>query len=122
MVNAIEDHVQGEGRSVRVRTAIELLQRLYTDPKLRLGTVAASLRVSGHHLSHLIKKETGRGFRQHLTHVRIRQAQHLLLNSHMIVKEIAVAVGYDSTSSFDREFRRINGRSPTEWRREAQTV
>jgi AraC-like DNA-binding protein len=32
------------------------------------------------------------------------------------VKEIAGAVGYGFTSSFDREFKRVHGCTPTEWR------
>jgi len=103
--------------SARVRKAIEHLDQAYSDPRLRLHAVAKAVGLSAHHLSRLIKKETGSGFRAHLIRKRISEARRYLLAGMMSVKEIAAAVGYDSTSSFDREFRRVHGCSPTAWRR-----
>lgn len=102
--------------SLRVRMALAFVEKQYTDPKLRLDTVAEHVRVSSHHLSSLIKKETGQGFRHHLIHIRLKAARFYLARSLMSVKEISTLVGYGSTSSFDREFRRRFECSPTEMR------
>lgn len=109
-----------ESLSPRVRTALAFVEKQYADPKLRLDSVAEHVRVSSHHLSSLIKKETGKGFRHHLIHVRLQAARFYLTRSFMSVKEIATLVGYGSTSSFDREFRRNFECSPTEVRRQDQ--
>lgn len=122
MAKDVESQSPEKGVSVRVRTAISFLERSYSDPRLRLKTVAQAVRLSPHYLSYLIKKETGQGFRQHLGHIRLREAERLLLTSFRSVKEIAMAVGYDSTSSFDREFRRVHKCSPIEWRKQIQTI
>ena len=107
-----------EGRSLRVRMALAFVEKQYADPKLRLDSVAEHVRVSSHHLSSRIKKETGKGFRHHLIHVRLKAAWFYLTRSLMSVKEISTLVGYCSTSSLDREFRRSFECSPTEVRRQ----
>jgi two-component system, response regulator YesN len=106
------------GLSLRVRMALAFVDTKYPDPKLRLDAVAKHVSVSPHHLSWLIKKETGQGFRQHLISVRLEAARRYLATSVMSVKEISALVGYGSTSSFDREFRRSFECSPTEARRQ----
>ncbi len=103
--------------SARVRLAMEHVDRSYHDSRLRLQAVARQVGLSAHHLSHLIKRETGAGFRAHLIKRRLREARRHLITGIMSIKEIAAAVGYDSTSHFDREFRRLHGCSPTVWRR-----
>jgi two-component system response regulator YesN len=107
-----------ESLSHRVRMALVFVEKQYADPKLRLDSVAEHVRVSSHHLSSLIKKETGKGFRHHLIQLRLKTALVLLTTSCMSIKEISTLVGYSSTSSFDREFRRNFECSPTEVRRQ----
>jgi AraC family transcriptional regulator, melibiose operon regulatory protein len=41
----------------------------------------------------------------------------LLLNSKATITEVAFEVGFDSQSYFDRIFRRLTGRAPSEFRR-----
>ncbi|MGH7552218.1 MAG: helix-turn-helix domain-containing protein [Longimicrobiales bacterium] len=46
------------------------------------------------------------------------QAIHLMQSSSTLsVKEIAAAVGYNYVTSFDRNFKKMQGMTPTEWRR-----
>jgi AraC-like DNA-binding protein len=93
------------------------MRELYCDHGLSLSTIAAQLRISRFHLSHILGRYTGRGFREHLSCFRLEAARELLVGSYLSVKEIAASVGYSSTSSFDRDFRRLHGCSPTEWQR-----
>jgi len=97
--------------------ALAFVERSYEQPYLRLDAVAEHVRVSPHHLSCLIKKETGLGFRQHRARLRLDRARCHLKDSLLSIKEIAAAVGYSNTSTFDRDFRRTFGCSPTELRR-----
>jgi AraC-like DNA-binding protein len=45
----------------------------------------------------------------------MRRAERLLLTMSSI-KETAYACGYSSTGSFGRDFRRVHGCPPSEWR------
>ena len=47
---------------------------------------------------------------------RIERAKNLLLNPNLRVSEIAYEVGFQSLTHFNRVFRRIVGRTPTEFR------
>jgi len=54
-----------------------------------------------------------------LTRLRMERAAHLLVNSDLLVKEIADACGYPHTQSFIRTFRRVIGRRPRQYRKES---
>ena len=71
-------------------------------------------------LSRMIKKLTGRNYKDLLQIKRLNQAAYLLLNTRASVADISVAVGYDNTSYFHRIFRSYYGLSPKEYRRANQ--
>jgi transcriptional regulator GlxA family with amidase domain len=49
---------------------------------------------------------------------RFENARNLLRDSNLRVSEIAFAVGFQSLSQFNRVFKKLAGKSPTEFRRE----
>ena len=73
------------------------------------GLSASQLRRLFHH--HL--KTTPRAY---LRHQRLAMAQRLMLESTLSLQEIAVACGFCDGYHFSRDFRRVVGRTPTEWR------
>ena len=48
---------------------------------------------------------------------RIGQAQHLLMGTALSIAEIAQAVGYDRPESFAKQFQRVTGLLPREYRK-----
>ncbi len=48
--------------------------------------------------------------------MRIAQAEHLMLDGHRTIQEVAHAVGFADASSFARAFKRGTGHSPVSWR------
>jgi AraC-like DNA-binding protein len=93
-----------------------VLEQSFRDPAIRLHQVARAVGVTPQHLAHLLKAATGRTFLAHVHDLRLRAAEQLLRATLKSVKEIAVTVGYVSTTSFDRQFRRRYGCTPTQWR------
>jgi AraC-like DNA-binding protein len=67
-------------------------------------------------LSRILKKETGRSFKELLQEKRLERACTLLTSSHASVADIAASVGYENTSFFHRLFRRVYGVSPRDYR------
>ncbi len=53
----------------------------------------------------------------YLNRYRIQQARQLLKNTHKSITEIALDVGFSSSSYFSRIFRRETGMSPEAYRR-----
>ena len=47
---------------------------------------------------------------------RIRRAKELLLNNELMVREVALQVGYESAHSFTRLFKKLTGMTPQEYR------
>jgi AraC-like DNA-binding protein/ligand-binding sensor protein len=83
---------------------------------LSLEQVAKSVNTSKFYFCKLFKKATGINFTDYVARVRTERAKNLLLNPNLRVSEIAYEVGFQSLTHFNRVFKRILGRSPSEYR------
>ena len=72
--------------------------------------------LSGEHLRRLCRKELGRSPMQHLTHLRLQRARHLLSVTDDKVEVIARAVGFESAFTFSNTFNKWIGWRPSELR------
>lgn len=81
-----------------------------------LDELAAIACLSGEHLRRLSRKELGRSPMQHLTHLRIQRARHLLSVTDDKVEAIARSVGFESATTFSNTFRQWTGRRPSDFR------
>lgn len=81
-----------------------------------LSTLAAAMGFDVYWLSRMIKKITGRNYKDLLQIRRLNEAAGLLRRTRASVAEISAAVGYDNTSYFHRLFRSYFGLSPKEYR------
>lgn len=84
--------------------------------ELSLGKVAKAVNISGNHLSEKFKQVTSVNFVDYVARTRFDKACDLLLNSNLRISEIAFSVGFQSLSQFNRVFKKISGKSPTEYR------
>lgn len=100
----------------RVDHFITFIQENY-HKQISLQTLAMEFHISESHLSNLIKKHSGKKFTEHLTELRIREAQGLLANTNDSVEEIAKMVGYLDSFYFSRVYKKHTGLSPAEFRR-----
>lgn len=73
--------------------------------------------ISGEHLRRLCRKELGRSPMQHLTHLRLQRARHLLSVTDDKVEVIARAVGFESAFTFSNTFKKWIGWRPSDFRR-----
>ncbi|MDR2551827.1 MAG: helix-turn-helix domain-containing protein [Treponema sp.] len=83
---------------------------------VQLGDAAQAAMVSAAHLSRLFTEHLKTGFSDYLTELRIGEAERLLKEPGLTVKEIAYAVGYQDPNYFSKTFKRIKGILPTELR------
>ena len=84
---------------------------------LTLEEVAQAVHISPYYLSHLFKEELGVTFIGYLTKVRIEQAKILLLETNLTIQQISYMVGYQDSSYFTKVFKKLEGRTPTQFRR-----
>lgn len=99
-----------------VDRAQDMLAREYMDSELSLDTVCTRLNVSQAYLSTLFKRETGQGFINYLTTLRMEKALELLANTDDKTYQIAEKVGYADPNYFSYVFKRQYGTSPSKYR------
>jgi AraC-like DNA-binding protein len=88
----------------------------HSSEELSLRKVAKAVSISANHLSEKFKQVTGVNFVDHIARTRFEKARDLLLNSNLRISEIAFAVGFQSLSQFNRVFKKLSGKCPTEFR------
>src|SRR6266568_5632536 len=88
----------------------------YSDDELSLTKVAKFSNISGNHLSEKFKEVTGINFVDYIARIRVGKAHDLLENSNLRISEIAFAVGFQSLSQFNRVFKTLTRKSPTQFR------
>ncbi len=101
----------------RVIDALDYIRAHCTEHPLLLTTVARGARTSRWHLEKLLKRHTGKTFREVLLEVRIEKASALLKCGTLSIKEVAGHLGYSYASDLTRDFKKAAGVSPREWRR-----
>lgn len=92
----------------------EYLEQHYRDATLQ--TAADYLHFHPNYLCSLLKKETGKTFKEYVTDVRMLKATELLLTSDWKVREIAQEVGYATENYFYHQFKQKFQMSPREFR------
>lgn len=96
----------------------EVIDSIAGDPRRNpsLIEMAESVRLSPSRFSHLFKVDTGLSPGRYLKQLRMERARELLETTSMKIKDIRDAVGVGDASHFVREFRKLYGASPTEYR------
>jgi AraC-like DNA-binding protein len=83
---------------------------------LSLGRIAHVANISRHYFCKMFKKATGINFIDYLSRVRVEKSKTLLLNPNSRISEVAFACGFQSITNFNRAFKQIVRRSPTQFR------
>lgn len=77
-------------------------------------------RIAGYtpeYFSFLFKKKTGQSYTEYLTSVKIANAKKMLKINGLAVSEICFACGFGSVSNFNRVFKKTEGISPSQYRK-----
>jgi transcriptional regulator GlxA family with amidase domain len=99
----------------RVKRVIELMQG---DPSrtFSLGEMAESVNLSPPYFCYLFKSVTGVPPARYLKSLRMQGAATLLTTTFLSVKEVVRRVGCTDESHFVRDFKRMYGVTPSEYR------
>ncbi len=85
---------------------------------LSLDAIAYKLGITGPYLSSYFKEKTGTNFSDYIYTVRMNKATEMLIETDLLIQEIASLVGYFTVASFNRVFKRYTGMTPSEFRRQ----
>lgn len=92
-----------------------VIDRRLAEP-LSLRDVADEVGMTGGHLTTLVRRRTGRTVGEWIAERRMSRARELLADTDLPVAEVARSVGMVDPGYFSRQFRRIHGASPRQWR------
>ena len=111
-----------EQRIARLQQIIEQ-QRPYLDPELTLAQLARLNDTNTATLSKSINTKLGQNFNDYINGLRIAEFQNCLRRGehkkHTLMA-LAFDAGFNSKATFNRAFRKVTGKSPSEWLRENQ--
>lgn len=108
-------------RSPLVATALRYIQRNSLSP-ISLSDVASAVGRTPPHVAAVVKSETGFTVGTWITSARVAKAAQLLQHTDMPVDQIAPHIGWQDTTHFIRQFRKIYGVTPAAWRKKQRTA
>lgn len=98
--------------------AMDYIRNHYMDTELSLNSICSYLNISTSYFSTIFKDITGETFVEALTRTRMEKAKELLENTTLKNYEIAEKVGFSDPHYFGISFKKMTGKTPTEYARE----
>lgn len=110
-----DEPVINESSQEKLEKILEFIRENYTSDLSREG-LAAAVDMNPNYMSTLFRKYTGFKINEYINKLRIEEAAGKLAERDAKVIEIAYAVGFESLTTFNRVFKTITGKTPTEYR------
>ncbi len=115
-VKKYQDEAADRMRESRIRSVTSFIDENYPS-KLTLSAIAKHEHLSGYYLSHFFRENLGIPFQEYLSRIRSEKARQLLISTKMSLMEISFSCGFSDTKYFRRDFARLYGCSPSEYRK-----
>ncbi len=98
--------------------ALDYIEKNYADSEINLNSICSYLSISPSRFSTIFKIATGETFMEVLIHTRMQKAKELLENTDLKNYEIAEKIGFSDPHYFSISFKKMTGKTPTEYARE----
>lgn len=99
-----------------------LIQHNIQVDTLSVESLAQEIGCSPNHLSKIFHRATGERIVEHINRLRIQYAISALSRTRLSVKSVAASCGFSDANYFARVFRHATGRSPHQYRQDAQQL
>ena len=109
-------------RGFDVSMIVNLLPLIHaeaTSPGISESRIAAAASLSPSYFGRKFKSVMGETFNQYVQRIRVYRAIRILTTTALPIEEVATAVGYSDPGAFRKVFRRITGKTPSEFRQQA---
>ena len=96
------------------------LEKVFLDPELSLDQLSERIGISSRQVSYVINQAFAQNFYELVNGYRIKEAQKVFDESEdpkLTVLEVIYQVGFNSKSSFNTQFKKITGQTPSEYRK-----
>lgn len=105
-----------EKNDIRLQNSINYIVENYADP-ITLDQCAQIAYMSPSHFSRLFHKLTSMSFKEYLNKLRVQKACELLRQDDCSITDLAMNVGFNSSSYFSQVFKELTGTSPLTYRK-----
>jgi two-component system, response regulator YesN len=102
--------------NLNMKKILQYIEEHYAE-QLSLSDVAEHFHFNPSYMSNYFSTHNKEGFIEYLNKVRIEKASQLLLKDAASISEISGMVGYSDHSYFCKVFKKVNGMSPSKFRR-----
>ena len=114
-------HFAGENGERYLSKLLSLMteEKIFTDPELKLASLARQVELPPHQLSKLINDKFGKSFTDYVNEYRVQEfirRVNLVQNKTYTLYSIAMDVGFNSKSSFNAAFRKLTGKTPSNYK------
>jgi len=96
------------------------LGNYFSENLASLADLAKKIGESKHHVSQVINEKLGKNFFELLAAYRIEKAKSILTgdkSGRLTIEEVSEMVGYNSKTAFNNSFRKLTGKTPSEFRK-----
>lgn len=93
-------------------------EKLFTEPDLSLSMLSQKIKVHPNYLSQVINEKEGKTFFEYINALRIEEFKRLVAlpeNKQFTIISLAYDCGFNSKSSFNKNFRKVTGLSPSDY-------
>ena len=100
-------------------------EKLYTNPELTLGETAQQINIHPNILSQVINSVAKKNFYDFINHQRVEEFIRLVMlpeNQKFTLLSLAFECGFNSKTSFNRNFRKVMGLSPSDFLKQKNVV
>lgn len=105
----------GNKELIQIKQVKEFIENHYSE-NITLEKISGQIYMNPSYFSTFFKKHTGENYKQYLTEVRMKNARRLLLQTDLLVYEVAEKVGYSNARLFSEMFRKKFGQIPYEYK------
>lgn len=108
-----------DGEDIAIVEQINQLMQtkgLFRDHDLNLDRLARKSGIPSRRISSAINRVEGKNVSQYVNDYRIAEACRLLASTDQPVTSVMFEAGFQTKSNFNREFRRVTGMSPSDWK------
>lgn len=110
-----------KGEIQKIESMAVYIARNY-DKGIKVSDVGKEVGLHPDYANSLFRKAFGHSLTHHLMIERVNHAQRQLVSSKSDILSIAFGCGFNSVSSFNKAFRRLNGCTPREYRKQNRVL
>ena len=114
-VSAAEEPEKQEERTI---TGLTRYLQEHLAEEISLSVLAEEFHLNPQYISQLFKSEIGVNFLAYLTNIRMEKAKKLLLTTSLSIAEVAEQSGYGDYRVFTKVFKKSEGVTPSQYRRD----